>query len=567
MAEGILGSALSGLLAFQRSLEVTSNNISNVNTEGYSRQRVELATRPEQFFGGSYLGKGVDATNITRSYDEFITRQLRSSTSAFAEVDQFYTLSTQVDNIVASEGTSVAPALKSFFNAVHEVANDPSAIPARQVMLSEADSLSQTFNTLNSRFSEFRDQLNDSISNMSDDLTRYAAQIADLNVKIMDDIGRSSGKSLPNGLMDQRDLLLNKISEINDVTVINQADGSASVFIGKGQPLVIGTYSTKISVVSSSDDPSHLELSMDGSTITNQLSGGKLYGSLRFRDEVLDPAQQQLGLMATGLSLAFNDKHDDGYDLQGAAGGAFFSAPSIAVAAKPGSIGSVTATFQNTAVGVSKLVASDFRLDVTATGYTLTQLSNNTSTAVVATLPTTPAGVLTNTLFGFDLDLSDSALAVNDSFLIRPVFQGATNIDVAITDPEKIAAAKSVGIDAITGLPIPGGPGDNRNALELAQLETQNLMLSNSSATATATFADTYGQIVAKVGTSTHGAMVSRSAQDVLLKQVTGTQQDVSGVNLDEEAANLIKFQNAYQASAQAIAVANRLFDSLMGVF
>jgi flagellar hook-associated protein 1 FlgK len=428
-------------------------------------------------------------------------------------------------------------------------------------MLSEADSLSQTFNTLNSRFSEFRDQLNDSINNMSDDLTRYAAQIADLNVKIMDDIGRSSGKSLPNGLMDQRDLLLNKISEINDVTVINQSDGSASVFIGKGQPLVIGTYSTKISVVSSSDDPSHLELSMDGSTITNQLSGGKLYGSLRFRDEVLDPAQQQLGLMATGLSLAFNDKHDDGYDLQGAAGGAFFSAPTVAVAAKPGSVGSVTATFQNTAVGVSKLVASDFRLDVTATGYTLTRLSNNTSTALVVTLP------ITQTDFGFDLDLSDPALAVNDSFLIRPVFQGATNIDVAITDPEKIAAAKSVGIDAITGLPIPGGPGDNRNALELAQLETQNLMLSNSSATATATFADTYGQIVAKVGTSTHGAMVSRSAQDVLLKQVTGTQQDVSGVNLDEEAANLIKFQNAYQASAQAIAVANRLFDSLMGVF
>ena len=562
MAEGILGSALSGLMAFQRSLEVTSNNISNVNTEGYSRQRVELATRPEQFYGGSYLGKGVDATNITRSYNEFITRQLRSSTSAFAEVDQFYTLSTQVDNIVASEGTSVAPALKSFFNAVHEVADDPSAIPARQVMLSEADSLSQTFNTLNARFGEFRDQLNDSISNMSDDLTRYAAQIADLNVKIMDDIGRSSGKSMPNGLMDQRDLLLNKISEINDVTVINQADGSASVFIGKGQPLVIGTYSTKVSVISSSDDPSHLELAMDGSTITDQLSGGKLYGSLRFRDEVLDPAQQQLGLMATGLSLAFNDKHDDGYDLQGVAGGAFFSVPPLVpVAAKPGSVGLVTATFQNTAVGVSKLVASDFRLDVTATGYTLTRLSNNTSTALVVTLP------ITQTDFGFDLDLSDPALAVNDSFLIRPVFQGATNIDVAITDPEKIAAAKSVGTDPITGLPIPGGPGDNRNALELAQLETQNLMLANATTNGTATFADTYGQMVASVGTDTHGAMVSRSAQDVLLKQITGTQQDVSGVNLDEEAANLIKFQNAYQASAQAIAVANRLFDSLIGVF
>lgn len=556
MTEGILGSALSGLMAFQRSLEVTSNNITNVNTEGYSRQRVELATRPEQFFGGSYLGKGVDATNITRSYDDFITRQLRSSTAAFGEVDQFYTLSAQIDNIVASDGTSVAPALKSFFSAVHEVADDPSSIPARQVMLSEAESLAQNFHTLNTRFGDFRDQLNDSITSMSEDLTRYAAEIADLNVKIMDDIGRSSGKSLPNGLLDQRDLLLNKVSAINDVSVIHQADGSASVFIGKGQPLVIGTHAAVVSVKGSVDDPHYLELYMDGNTLTDQLSGGKLYGSLRFRDEVLDPAQQQLGLMATGLSLAFNDVHDNGFDLQGIAGGEFFAAPTISVAAKPGSVGSVSSSFQTAPVDVSKLVASDFRLDITAAGYTLTRLSDNTTTSGALVSPLT-------TTYGFDLDLSDPTLAVDDSFLIRPVFLGAKNIDVAITDPEKIAAAQGF----VVGPPVAGLPGDNRNALALAQLETKNLMLANSSANPTATFADTYGQMVASVGTQTHGAMVSRSAQDVLLKQVTASQQDVSGVNLDEEAANLIKFQNAYQASAQAIAVANRLFDSLIGVF
>lgn len=560
MTEGILGSALSGLMAFQRSLEVTSNNITNVNTEGYSRQRVDLATRPEQFYGGSYLGKGVDATNITRSYDDFITRQLRSSTAAFAEVDQFYSLSTQIDNIVASDGTSVSPALKSFFSAVHEVADDPSSIPARQVMLSEAESLSQNFHTLNERFSGFRDQLNDSITGMSEDLTRYAAEIADLNVKIADDIGRSSGKHMPNGLLDQRDLLLNKVSAINDVSVIDQADGMVSVFIGKGQPLVIGTHAAVVSVKGSVDDPNYLELYMDGNSLTDQLSGGKLYGSLRFRDEVLDPAQQQLGLMATGLSLAFNDVHDNGFDLQGIAGGDFFSPPSIDVAAKLGSAGMVSASFGTTPADVAKLVASDFRLDITATGYTLTRLSDNTATSGAMVSPL-------STPFGFDLDLSDLALAVNDSFLIRPVFQGAKNINVAITDPEKIAAAQSTGTDPVTGLPIPGGPGDNRNALALAQLETKNLMLANASNNPTATFADTYGQMVASVGTNTHGAMVSRSAQDTLLKQVTASQQEVSGVNLDEEAANLIKFQNAYQASAQAIAVANRLFDSLMGVF
>lgn len=549
MTEGILGSALSGLMAFQRSLETTSNNISNVNTEGYSRQRTEFATRPEQFFGNSYVGKGVDVSTTVRSYDQFITRQLRSSTSAFGEVDQFYTLSSQVDNIVASDGTSVAPALKSFFNAVHEVADDPSSIPARQVLLSEAESMANNFNTLNARFSEFRDQLNDSLGHMSRDLTSYAAEIADLNVKIADDIGRTSGKQLPNGLLDQRDLLLNKISKIIDVSVIDQPDGTASVFIGKGQPLVIGSYAAKVEVGSSNDDPSHLDIMMDGQNISNQLSGGNLYGSMRFRDEVLDPAQQQLGLMAIGLSLAFNDIHHNGFDLTGANGTDFFAIDTvIPVSAKEPATSSISASYQATSIGASALVASDFRLDISPTGYTLTRLSNNSSTPYALILPTS-SGTLTPTPYGFDLDLSDPGLSTNDSFLISPTFLGAKNIDVAITDPKEIAAAQ-----------VGGLPGDNRKALELAQLEIDSRMLGNS-----ATFSDVYGQMVAKVGTGTHSALVSRSAQDVLLKQVTASQQSVSGVNLDEEAANLIKFQNAYQAAAQAISVANSLFDALIG--
>lgn len=543
MSIGLLNTALSGLAAFQRSLETTSNNISNVNTEGYSRQRAELATRPEQFLGGNFIGTGVSVDNIARSYDQFITSQVRSSNSAFGEVDTYHSLATQIDNIVAAEGTSLAPSMKAFFNAVHEVADDPSSIPARQVMLSEAESLTQSFNTMNGRFEQIRDQVNVDMGGMVNDLNSYAKEIAQLNVKIVADIGRAKGEQLPNQLLDQRDNLLNKMAKLIDVSVVNQKDGSISVFIGKGQPLVLSDYAGTLSVKNSDTDPMHKEIFMNGQNISNQLSGGSLFGSLRFRDEVLDPAQQQLGLLAAGMALEFNKVHEAGGDLTGAPGGPFFTLGTPEVMPEAGTHSlSVAAAFA-TPPSAANLTGSDYKLTVTGpASYTLTRLSDNT-------LITPPAD-------GFDITLSGTFTAA-ESFLIRPVYSAAKDIKLAITDPKQIAAAGGF----INGSPNVGvPPGDNRNALALAQLENSSLMFNG-----TATFSDAYGQMVSKVGTQTRNAQVSRSAQDTLLKQATTSWESVSGVNLDEEAANLIKFQQSYQAAAQAISVANTLFDSLIG--
>lgn len=569
MSVGILNTALSGLAAFQRSLETTSNNISNVNTEGYSRQKVEFATRPEQYLGGNFIGSGVAVANISRIYDQFVTGQVRSSSSTFGEVDKYYSMATQIDNITANESTSLLPPIKSFFNAVHEVADDPTSIPARQAMLAEADSMVYGFNTMVERFATVRDQVNNDMGNMVADINNYASEIAKLNVNIVADLGRSTGTQEPNELMDQRDALLTKISKIIDVSVVKQQDGTVSVFIGKGQSLVMSDHATTLSIADSTDDINHKEIMMDGQIITRQLSGGNLYGSLRFRDEVLDPAQQQIGLLAAGLAITFNDLHDNGFDLQGVAGGSFFSLDSatslipnsIPVVTKtkvPATTAAVSATYQMTQAGASALVASDFQLNITATGYTLTQLSNNAQTSVVATIPALAAP--TSTGFGFDLDLTDAALANGDSFLIRPTYFAAENLKLVLTDPTEIAAAQANVTDPGPPVTISGLPGDNRNALALAGLETSNNMLGGKF-----TFNEMYGQMVSKVGTQTHGAKVSRSAQETLLNQATASWESVSGVNLDEEAANLIKFQQSYQASAQAISLANTLFDSLLG--
>lgn len=542
MSLGILNTALSGLAAFQRSLETTSNNISNVNTEGYSRQRVELATSPEQYLGHGYVGSGVNVTNITRSYDQFVTSQVRSSNSTFGEFDKFYGFSTQIDNITSNPSTSLAPAIKSFFNDVHEVADDPSSIPARQSMLSEAESMTASFNTMVDRFSSIRDQVNIDMDSMVKELNTYASEIAQLNVKIMADTGLSSDGQQPNRLLDQRDLLLNKMAKIIDVSVVNQQDGSISVFIGKGQTLVMNKYAAHLDIQSSAGDSTHKQVVMDGQDITKQLSGGSLNGSLRFRDEVLDPAQQQLGVLAAGMALEFNQQHQLGYDMDAQPGTAFFDlgSPQISVIANATDpSANVTAAFDMPGAS-AKLKASDYSLTITSGGasptYILTRLSDNST--------------ITPPVDGFNVGLTGT-FTVGDQFLIRPTYNAAAKISSTITDPRQIAAAKGASV---------GLTGDNENALALAQLETNHLMLNG-----TATFSDAYGQLVSKVGNQTHAAQVSRSAQEVLLNQATSALESVSGVNLDEEAANLIKFQQSYQAAAQAISVANSLFDSLLG--
>ena len=549
---GILGTALSGLMAFQRSLDTTSHNIANVNTDGYSRQRVELSTKPAEFTGAGYIGQGVNIATVSRSYDQFITNQLTSSTSAFAETNTLSTLASQVDNIIANEATGLSPALKSFFNAVNEVANDPSSLPVRQVMTSEAGSLTQQFNMLSSQFEDLRKQTNNQMQATVDDINSFAESIATLNSKIVTDSSRTSSEQLPNDLLDQRDALLAKVAEKISVSTITQQDGSISVFIGKGQSLVLGVSAAKLSLAGSSTDPGHKEILIGGQEISKQITGGELSGALKFRDEVLDPAQQQLGLVAAGFAVEFNKLHATGFDLNGDTGTDMFSlgTPVLTIPVTPNSnnvgSGSVTATYDPLTIG--QLTPSDYRLDYNGTAYSLTRLSDNTLITLPGTFPGTPASVE-----GMTITQAVPPTGVS-SFLIRPTFDAAKKMTVLITDPVKIAAAGTTGG---SGSPI---PGDNTVALSLADLEKKSVLLGGK-----ATFNDAYGQLVAKVGTLTHAAKISSSAQEVLFNQAKQTRENLAGVNLDEEAANLIKFQQSYQAAAQVISIANSLFDTLIG--
>ena len=545
---GILGTALSGLMAFQRSLDTTSHNIANVNTEGYSRQRVDLSSNTPNFTDGQYLGQGVKVATVARNYDNFINQQLTSSTSGFGESNTIATLAARVDNIVSSETTGLASALTSFFKAAHGVANDPASMPTRQVLTTESASLAQQLNRLAVKFDELREQTNSQLQGTLDQVNVYAENLADLNKKIAIESGRSGGAQVPNDLLDQRDVLINKIAEKVSVSTSQQPNGTVNIFIGNGQSLVLGQSSMKLSLGNSTSDPTHKEILLGGNKITREITGGELSGALKFRDQVLDPAQQQLGVVAAGIVMQANTAHTAGFDLSGNPGGNLFSLGSpaldIPVSAKPGTTGSISVSYDPASIG--QLSPSDYDLSYDGSTFSLTRLSDNTVTSFAGPPPSTINGP------GFTIT-TGSTVAANDSFVIQPAFKAAKNINALITDPAKIAAAGTSG--------GPGAPntGDNTAALNLASLENSAVLSGGK-----LTLSKAYGQMTAKVGAETQSAKTNSAAQETLLNQAKQDRESLSGVNLDEEAANLLKFQQSYQAAAQVISVANSLFDSLL---
>jgi flagellar hook-associated protein 1 FlgK len=562
MAGGMLGIAVSGLMAFQRSIETTSHNIANVNTEGYSRQRVELDTRAPHYTGGGYVGSGVNITNIARSYDQFVNGQLRSSTAAFGEVDSFKNFASQVDNLLGDPSTGMEPAIEGFFKAANDVANDPSSITARSVMIDEANGLSHRFSMVNGRMEELRDQVNSDVKSTVKTINSYSKAISDLNKDISSALGRANGEQQPNDLMDKRDLILTKLSELVDITVLPQVSGMTSVVMKNGQPLVMDAQEYKLGTQGNEFDPTKLEITLEPVSgppqiITQQLSGGKLTGTIRFRDEILDPAQQKLGAIAAAIAMELNEVHKDGYDLDGNLGDPLFKfsglneVPALSVTSNTGTA-TLTAAFGNNS---ADLDTSDYLLKYDATGYSLTRMSDD---SVIPLTATGAPAILTATnpsdkLPGITLEI-DSTPNVGDQFFIRPSYRAAANLTVNVTDPRKIAAASSLAPDGVTAL-----PGDNRNMLKLADLMNNSGMFGNS-----ATFQEAYAQVVSKVGGLTHSADINAAAQAALLERATEDRENISGVNLDEEAANLIKFQQSYQAAAQSISTASSLFDSLI---
>ena len=622
----LLSTGLSGLLAFQRALDTTSHNISNVNTPGYSRQRVELGTRPAEPYGNGWVGQGVSVQTNRRMFDDFIALQSRGTSSSLERLDVFASNAERLNNMFGDSTSGLTATLQKFVNAFQSVANSPASIPARQALLTEATSLQQRLQYFDARLGDMDKEINFRIEGEVAEINALAQGIAKLNEDISVGLARTGGQP-PNDLLDQRDQLLDQLASKVAVNTVKQDGGSVNVFIGNGQPLVLGGVANQLTTTQDNFDPTRVGIGMQTTggvvDITKNISGGAVGGLLDFRREQLDPAHNSLGRISVALVDLVNSQHQQGMDLSGEMGGAFFDVGGVETFASALNGGSGTISVERGNIG--NLTQRDYVLEMTGGGWQLRYADTGQAVAMTGTGTAADPFVAD----GMEIEVGGAA-SVNDEFLIRPTRAAVADLEVLVGDPSQIAAAAPIrtAVDAdntgtgaisagtvsnssnanltnpvvieftgpntftvdggapqaytpgnpisyngwtveISGAPAVGdtftigpnnsGSGDNRNALLLAEA-LQRPILNNG----TTSLSAGVGQFVGGIGVATRQAQANRDAQAVVHEENLAAQDSVSGVNLDEEAANLIKYQQAYQAAAQLIRIADTLFQSLL---
>ncbi|NRH22129.1 flagellar hook-associated protein FlgK [Pantoea stewartii] len=542
----IINSAMSGLSAAQAALSTTSNNISNYTVAGYSRQTTILAEANSTLQGKSYYGNGVNVTGVQREYDSFIAAQLRGSSATYNAANTQYSQVSNIDDLMSTSTTSLSSAIQGFFSNMQNVvsnANDPAA---RQSMLSNSQGLVNQFQTQAQYLTNLQNSVNTDVAANVDQINTFTSQIANLNQQIAK-LTTGNG-AVPNDLLDQRDQLVNGLNNIVGVTV-SQQDGSYTVSMANGTSLVNGYQTTKMVAMPSNSDITRTTIGYVDAQAGNvqipesSVTTGSLGGLLSFRSQDLDLAQNQLGQLAAAFTTNFNTVHKQGFDSNGDQGVDFFTigGPTVQGNSKNTSSATMTAAWSN----ASALQASNYTVSYDGTNWSATRLSDNAKTTLT---PTTSGGVTTLSLDGMSLTVNGTPNA-KDSFLVKPVQNAITNMSVAITSGSQIAAAAA-----------PGGESDNRNAQNLLALQDAKIVNGNS------TLSQAYGAMVSTVGNKTQALKTASTTQQNVVTQLTNRQQSVSGVNLDEEYANLTKYQQYYMANAQVLKAASTVFDALLSI-
>lgn len=633
----LLNNAVSGLTAFQRALSTTSHNIANVNTPGYSRQAAEFVTNPPSFFAGSYFGNGVSIASVTRAYDQFLTTEVRDSTSFFKGSQKFSELAGYIDDVLADPKGGISPMLHDFFESVQDVADDPASSTARYALINTAATLSARFQGFDQRFEELGHNTSADIRATIEEINSLVGQIRDINVALSDFAPSAASTQQSADLLDKRDALLNELAEKVDIQVIDEGENNLSIFIGNGQTMLSGSNAFSLAAQPDVGDPSRDVISYNGLInvfdISSNLSGGELGGLLDFRNNVLQPTRNALGRTAIGLAETFNAQMRDGMDLNGNLGQDFFSYDAPQSIAFSGNSG--TPTVATVVSDVTALTVDNYVLDFDGANWTLT--SDSGSSASVAN------GAPATLVFeGLTLTINGATAVAGDRFTIKPTLAASGGLQVLTSDPNEIAAAAPIrssaslnnlgsldisagivtdvtdpnllntatltfdnppttlradvdvvvgGLPYLAGAAIPfsnnmlidangwqvslngapqagdvftaesnaGGSGDNRNALALAGLQSVGVFDGGI-----ASLQEDYGSLVGFVGSQTLAANLERDAQESLLIQAIDRQSAKASVNLDEEAADLVRYQQAYEATARLISTAQTIFETLL---
>lgn len=620
---------VSGLQAAQAGLVTTSHNIANSGTEGFTRQSVVQSSRTPQLSGEGFFGTGVIVATVRRQYNEFLSGQVLAAKTQASHLETFGAQASQLDNILADPEAGVSPALQDFFSGVQDVAANPASAPSRQSMISQAQAMVSRFQALEARFTEIRDGVNGQIDGTVREINQYAGRIAELNAKIAS-TGNAPTSPPNDLLDQRDALVteVNRLVRVNVVRQsdgsYNLFIGTGQSLVVGSQALSI------VSSPSPEDPSGRvISYQTAGASVplfSENLQGGVLGGLFAFRSQALDPAANQLGRVAAVLADTFNDQMRLGQDLNGNLGTDFFAQPQPVVRTRSTNTGNavIAATISDPGL----LSASDYRFTFSGGSWTAERLSDG-ATQTLAGLPQSVDGVSVDLASGVPAD-GDSFLVMPTRHAARDIRVSMTETArIAAAAPVRTAATAgnqgdgriSAGVvTSVAALPLPGpvtltyaaatseftvsgavpaagpfaytpggtiafngiefkisgtprdgdsftvsantgGVADNRNALLLASLQTRNTVSGG-----TASYQAAYSRLVSDVGSETRESQIQLTAQEALVKQTSGALESFSGVNLDEEAANLVRYQQAYQASGKVLQIASTLFDTLLAL-
>ncbi|WP_194787998.1 flagellar hook-associated protein FlgK [Pseudomonas sp. UFMG81] len=675
----LINIGMSGLGAAQSGMYTLGNNIANADVESYSRQQIVQKTKGGQQTGQVFIGTGTTLADVRRVYNSYLENQLRTTTSLSSDASSYLNQINPLDKALYGADTGITAALKSFFSAMQDASAKPTEDASRQLLLTSAQALAQRFNSLSAQMNQQNSDINTNMKSMADQVNKLTATIAEYNQQIVK-MTAITGK--PNDLLDQRDGAVRELNKLIGVDVVER-EGNYDIYLKNGQSLVLGNTTQTLETGPNPSDPTRLNLILNrGSTkmdITSSASGGELGGLIRYRNDTLDPALNELGRVALVVADAINSQLAQGIDKNGEFGALLFgdinSAANISQRSVPklgnsAGSGNLDVTIKDT----GKLSTSDYQVTFTsATGYNVRKLPDGTDMGTFD-LSTNPPPVID----GFTLALNGGAMSAGDSFKITPTRNAAANIDSTLTDPKRLAFAAPLtavsgsgnkgtgqitqptltseldiynaaqrtdlqnglkystpvklvfGDDSVspqgytlydskgnsigTGTIVPGqsnklqlsvpmvdgsgapimdgatqkkftfemditgapktgdnytvsltksGSADNRNAQSTIDLQTKGTVEVGADGKGIS-MTDAYAKLVSNVGGKAAQASMDSDATNALQKSALESRDAVSGVSIDEETGNLIKFQQYYTASSQIIKAAQETFATLI---
>jgi flagellar hook-associated protein 1 FlgK len=538
---------MTSLMAFKRAIDVHSQNVAGVNTEGYVRRTVSLSPGTLLESGSGSQGGREDTVVIRRQVDEFLVDQARVTGSNAERARIVAEKAAQLKGLLSADSASLQDSLVSLRDGFDGLASQPTSAYARDTLMSRLESTISRLRDLDDRIRLYEGEIDSRISSEVDTLNALTKQVADLNRKIAS--GSVENSSANSTLLDMRDRAVDRIAQKVSVRVLPGINGALSVSTKSGVSLVDGLDSATLTTIPDPYQRDRLMVALVTDSkineISDQFGGGTIGGLLETRSTLIDPSRNQLGRVAAGLAMLLNDQNKQGVTPTGAAGTNIVTIGGPLVMARSGNTG--TATINASIDDVKKLTAGDYLVERSGTNWVVRR--SDTLEAVT----TTGAGTAASPIKFEGLALVISGTPANaDRFLIRPTRDAVTGLALTTTNSQAVAAAKA-GSGA--------GSGDNTNALAMARLFDDNVF--DDSQRSLRGIAE---RLTGRVAGIADSSATSAEVQALAAEEAQSARANMSSVNLDEEAAELLRFQQAYQAAAQVMRMSNQLFDSLLTI-